>query len=219
MTKKNPAIHARALRMVASSTGIVAGIAGMEHGLLETLQGNQVPAGNVIESIGAAQRFWTYGSEPAFTLIPNYFVTGIVAMIVSLLIIVWSAAFVEKKYGALVLACLSIAMFLTGGGFAPPVFAIVAIMAALFMRLKFKFLRTHCPQKLLEVLSKPWKIFLALFIALSSIEIVTAIFGYPLLWFFHEDNIISIQTIFGYTVFFGLGPIVMITSVAHDIKK
>jgi hypothetical protein len=207
-----------ALRKVASSAGVVAGIGGMEHGILEMLQGNVTTSGKVIESIGAAQRFWVHGSEPAFTLISNFLVTGIMAMAVGLMVIIWSAAFIDRKYGALVLLCLSIIMFLVGGGFAPPVFAIVAILAAILMNKQFRWLRTHIPEKLIFSLAKLWAIALIPFIILSVAEIITAIFGYPLLWFFPEDSIVDVLMTFGNVTFFGLGPIVLITALAHDMK-
>ena len=219
MTSEKSTRKTSALRTVALCAGVVAGIGGIEHGFLEMLQGNIIPSGRVIESIGTAQRFWVYGSEPAFTLIPNFLVTGIVAMIVSLMVIIWSAAFVNRKYGALVLLGLSVIMFLVGGGFAPPVFTLVAILAAVLMNGKFRWLRTHFPEKLILFLARLWIITLIPFILLSVAEIITAIFGYPLLWFFHEDRILDIQTTVGYITYFGLGPIVLITSLAHDILR
>ena len=207
-----------ALRMAASSTGVVAGIAGMEHGFLEMMQGNSVPSGRVVEAIGPAQRFWVYGTEPAFTLIPNFLVTGILAMIVSLIVIMWSIAFIDKKYGAVILLCLSTIMFLVGGGFAPPVFAIVAILAAILMNKPFRWFRVHIPEYVIALLAKPWAIALFIFITLSLIEIITAIFGFPLLWFFAEEDLVDVLMTFGNITFFGLGSIVLITSLAHDIK-
>jgi hypothetical protein len=219
MTTGKSFTNTSALRMVASSTGVVAGIGGIEHGILEMMQGNRVPSGRVVEAIGAAQRFWVHGTEPAFTLIPNFLVTGILAMIVGLMVIIWAIAFIDKKYGALIFFCLSTILFLVGGGFAPPVFAIVAILAALLMNRPFRWLRTHIPEKLIDLLSKLWIIVLLPFIALSLIEMITAIFGYPLLWFFNEDDLVEILMTFGNITFFGLGPIVLITSLAYEIRK
>ena len=210
--------HPSALRRVASSTGVVAGIGGVEHGILEMMQGNRVPSGRVVDAIGAAQRFWIHGTEPAFTLVPNFLVTGILATIVGLMVIIWSIAFIDKKHGAVILFCLSTTMFLVGGGFAPPVFAIVAILAALMMNRPFQWLRTHILEKLVDLLARFWKIVFFPFIALSIIEIITAIFGYPLLWFFRAGDLVEILTAFGYVTFFGLGPIVLITALAYDIK-
>ena len=38
-------------RLVASIIGVVAGLAGMEHGFFEMLQGNVVPSGKVVDAI------------------------------------------------------------------------------------------------------------------------------------------------------------------------
>ena len=52
-----------------------------------------------ILAIGAAQKMWPHGDEPAFTLIPNYFISGIAAMIVGLMIIVWSLFLLRRSTG------------------------------------------------------------------------------------------------------------------------
>ncbi len=219
MKKMKSSVNICALKKVASGTGIVAGIAGMEHGFFEMLQGNNIINGHVIEAIGSAQRFWVYGTEPAFTLIPNFLITGITATIISIILIIWSAVFIDNKYSVLAVLGLSVIMFLTGGGFAPPVFAIAAIISVLLMKMKHKLLRTYCPKQIIDFLSKPWKIILILFITLSSIMIANAIFGFPLIWFFDKENITDILMIFGNITFFGLGPITVITSLANDIKE
>ena len=47
-------------------------------------------------------------------------------MIFSLAVIIWAAAFVQKKRGGLILILLAIGMMLFGGGFGPPIMAILA---------------------------------------------------------------------------------------------
>ena len=62
---------------------------------------------------------------------PNFLITGILAVIVSLAIIVWSIGFVHTKHGATVLGLLFIALFLVGGGIAAQImFAPVTWAAA-----------------------------------------------------------------------------------------
>ena len=219
MLGENSSTEVSALRMVASSVGVVAGIGGLEHGFFELLQGRNTPSGKVIEAIGLAQRFWQHGSEPAFTLIPDYLLTGILATIASLMVITWAAAFIERKHGALVLLCLSIIMFLVGGGFAPPVCALLAIVAAAGMNRSFPWLRTHIPEKLIAFLSTLWKSALIAFIVLVMFAVIVAIFGYPLLWLFSADTTLRILSTLGNITFFGLGPIILITSLAYDIQK
>ena len=103
-------------RIIVATVGAFLGIAGLDHGIFEILQGNTPTNGLIIQAIGPEQRLW--GTEEAFTIVPNFLMTGILAVIVSLAIIVWSIGFVHRKHGATVLGLLFIALFLVGGGIA-----------------------------------------------------------------------------------------------------
>lgn len=118
-----------AVRTTASVFGVYAGVLGMEHGYFETLQGNVVPAGLKILASTKELPF-PFGHEPAMTVIPNFLVTGILAIVVGLAIIAWSAAFLQTKYGAAVLFLLSVLLLLVGGGFGPLSLLIAACIGA-----------------------------------------------------------------------------------------
>jgi len=121
----------KATRIVASWFGIAAGIAGIEHGYYEILQGNTNPEGLMIASIGppcVPEEVWN-ACEPAMTIIPNYLITGILAVITGLLILVWSAAFVQRRHGGSILILLSVALLLFGGGIFPPLIGLIGGMA------------------------------------------------------------------------------------------
>jgi len=67
------------------------------------------------------------------TIIPNLLVTGILAIIVGVLLSVWSAKFVSRKHSGLVMILLSIVLLLVGGGLIPPLFGIAAgVLATVF---------------------------------------------------------------------------------------
>lgn len=85
--------------------GILIGLGGIAHGVFETLQGN-TPTGGYLVHFGI------------FTLIPNYLITGIAAIIVGLSVIVWTIGFIHTKNGPVVFLALSILLFLVGGGVA-----------------------------------------------------------------------------------------------------
>lgn len=123
-------INTSATRVVASTFGVLVGLAGIEHGYFELLQGDVRPGSIMIEAIGPAQRFWEYGTERALTIIPSFLVTGILAMVFGLLVVIWAGAFVHRKNGAGVLLLLSIMLFLVGGGFGPIFLAILASATA-----------------------------------------------------------------------------------------
>jgi hypothetical protein len=94
--------------------GILVGLGGMIHGIAETLEGNHPTEGLWLVSIGA------------FTLIPNYLVTGIVVILVSVCLLVWTIGAIHTKHGPTVFLILSIALFLVGGGVAQVVFFLIA---------------------------------------------------------------------------------------------
>jgi hypothetical protein len=76
-------------------------VAGLEEGLVEILQGSAAPSDPAVDAIGPLRRLWGHGTEPALTLIPNLLVTGIVATLVSLLVVVWAASLrIEKRFEA-----------------------------------------------------------------------------------------------------------------------
>jgi len=90
--------------------GIAAGIVGLEHGYSEILPGCTCPESLMIVSIGPScvpEEIWNT-CEPAMTVIPNFLMTGILAVIIGLVTIAWSVAFIQRKYGGLVLLPLSV---------------------------------------------------------------------------------------------------------------
>src|SRR3972149_819508 len=145
--QQKPAISAT--RVTASTLGAIVGLAGMEHGFFELLQGNATTSGLVIDAIGPAHKLWSGATEPALTLIPNFLVSGILAMTVGFLVTIWAVAFVHKKGGAIVLLLLSIVLFLVGGG-SPPIFLGV-VASAVATRIN-KPLKWWPLQNLLDIL-------------------------------------------------------------------
>jgi hypothetical protein len=118
----------RATRITATVLGLTAGGAAVEHGIFEVLQGNVRPEGVMIASIGppcVPELSWN-ACEPALTVIPNFLITGVLAVALGAAIIVWSAAFVHRQVGGPVLIGLSLLALLFGGGIFPPVIGIVA---------------------------------------------------------------------------------------------
>jgi hypothetical protein len=122
----------KATKTVATWLSIVAGIAGLEHGYFETLQGNTRPASLAFPSWGPQQCnpgiAW-HACEPAMSILPNFLITGILTILLSLAVIIWAVWFLERKQGGLVLILLAVSLLLFGGGFFPPLIAIVGGIA------------------------------------------------------------------------------------------
>jgi hypothetical protein len=112
----------RATRILAAALGVFAGFGGPEHGIFEIMQGNVPPEGIFIASMGPPcnpEEVW-HACEPAMTIIPNFLVTGILAVIIGIATMVWAAFFVHRRRGGLVLILLSIALLLVGGVYSLP---------------------------------------------------------------------------------------------------
>lgn len=111
-------------RVAASLLGIFAGIGGgVFHGIGEILQGSVAPTEIMIQAYPAMQ---ATAGEPAMTIVPNFLLTGILAIIMGFIVTIWAVAFIKRKNGGLVLILLSIIMLLLGGGIIPPIFGILA---------------------------------------------------------------------------------------------
>ena len=106
-----------ATKLMVSTLGTLAGLAGIEHGIGEALQGNIAPEGLAIVSWPGPGPFQVLGGEPAMTIVPSLLVTGILAILVSLTYIAWATVLVERKHSGLFLILLSVIMLLTGAGF------------------------------------------------------------------------------------------------------
>jgi hypothetical protein len=207
-----------ATRAVASTLGVLVGLAGVEHGFFEVLQGNVSPSDVMIEAIGPAQRFWEYGTEPALTIVTNFFVTGILAMIVGILVTVWAAAFIDRKHGAVVLLLLSVTLWLVGGGFAPIFMTLLASATATRINKPLNWWRKHLSVNLRGFLARLWLWSIISFVVVFAVGVEIAIFGYPLLWLFDASTTYSIQSTLAF-IMVTLMPVSIITALAHDIQK
>lgn len=167
-----------ATRLVASTYGLLAGLAGVEHGFFETLQGNLAPSGIMIQAIGPAQRFWSHGGEPAMTLIPNFLATGLLAMLVGGLVMLWSAVFIQRKHAGLILILLSVVQLLVGGGIMPIFLAITAGIVATGINSPLTGWRTHLPVGMRRLMSLLFPWFYGAFLCIYCLALEIAIVGY-----------------------------------------
>jgi len=145
-----------ATRITVSTFGIVAGLAGIEHGLGEIWQGNVAPDGVVFESWAGSELFEILAGEPAMSIVPNLLVTGILAILVSAAFLVWVTRFVHTRLGGPVLIGLSVILLLVGGGFGPPVLGLILGLAATRIGAPFTWSREHVPAGVRRVAGRLW---------------------------------------------------------------
>lgn len=113
-------------RTTVAALGMIVGLAGLEHGIGEVLQGTEPPPAVVIRSWPDTPAFDILGGEPAMTLVPNLLASGVLSILVSLALMAWVTLFIHSKHGALILILLSFVLLLVGGGFGPPLLTIAA---------------------------------------------------------------------------------------------
>lgn len=169
----------QATRVIATTVGVFFGLfSSINHGIFEILQGNTPISGVLINAIGEVQRFWPKGTEPAFTLIPNFMLTGVVAVLVGVAIVIWSAWFLPTRHGRSVFLGLFVLSFLVGGGIGQAFFFLPAWAFATRMGKPLTWWRKVLPRRAWPLLSRLWKFTLALAVVAMLVGLEMAIFGY-----------------------------------------
>ena len=203
-----------ATEVFASTFGAIMALAGIEHGIGEVLQGNVAPSGVMFPSWPESEFFRSLGGEPAMTIVPNLLITGILAILFSLILLVWATLFVQRKNGGLVMILISIAMLLAGGGIFPPILGIIIGVVGTRINAPLTWWRAHLSIRFRRFLAKlwPWS-YTACIIAWLSMFPGLALFGY----IFGVNDPALILLI----LFFALGFLLstVFTGFAYDIQR
>lgn len=168
----------RATLIVTLSVVALLAFAGFEHGLFEAMQGNQPTDGLGVQAIGEGMRWWEHGSEDAFTLIPNFLVTGIAAMALSIFIFFWAAFFLTMKRSVPVLLLLFILLVLVGGGIGFIPFFLVTCAYATRLTKPLSWWRKKLGPGARRFLAPLWPYALGFAAVCWLIAIEMAVFGY-----------------------------------------
>jgi len=203
-----------ATRVFASTFGAIFALAGIEHGIGEVFQGNVAPSGIMILSWPESAFFRSLGGEPAMTIIPNLLVTGILAIFISMILLVWATLFVQRKNGGLIMMLLSIAMLVVGGGIFPPFLGIIIGVVGTKINAPLTWWRAHLPMSFRRFAGKLWGwSYIACIIAWLTMFPGLAFIGY----FFRVNDPTLILVI----LFFALGtlPLTIFSGFANDIER
>lgn len=133
----------RSTRIFVLILGVLTGFSGLGHGFAEIIQGNK-PTVDILTRIGA------------FSIIPNYLITGIVTSIISVAIIFWSINSIHKKFGPIIYLLLSLLLFLFGGGFAQIIGVLLTWAVATRINKPLKFWGKIMAGKRLNIFAKMW---------------------------------------------------------------
>jgi len=135
--------------------GILAGIMGIEHGIGEVLEGYRPTDSVFILSWPNSAFFEIMAGEPAMTIIPNYLVTGLLAIFFSCIFLVVLVKPGLDRRTITILPALLILMLLAGGGFGPPILGIIAVLIALKRNSPLK-IWSKLPSRLHSILGRLW---------------------------------------------------------------
>lgn len=217
-----------ALEWMTLGLGVLVGFFSFEHGLFEALQGNTVPVigpvgfdikmfgfGYIIDAIGQNWKFWSGAMEPAFTVVPNYLITGISAMAIGIIIVLWALFMMKSKVGVPGFIGLTVLMFLFGGGFATVFTSLYTVICASLQNKEHKWGKTHIPLKAAWTIGRIWP-WLFVFTFLSSFMVLSAtVFGYPFVWFL-PDAVVGKQLVLIGNANSLLTIICILASIVHD---
>ena len=127
--------------------GILDGSAGAVHGFYETLRGYTTTGRFYLENFGA------------FSVIPNYLITGMIVILVALSITLWTIVFIHKKNGPIVLLVLTILLFFVGGGVAQFFFGLIAWVVSTRINSPLTWWKKVLSKATRDLLAKRWLIF------------------------------------------------------------
>lgn len=207
-----------ATRIVVAAFAVLCGVTGIIAGFFEMLQGNVAPDGLIISTIGPEYSMWkTYGiadlmeTYSALTIIPNFFVTGILAIVASCLVIVWGVCFIHRKHGVLVFLLLSVVQLLVGGSFVMDL-AIITTVTATRINKPLIWWKNHLSSGVRDLLSSLWLWSLVAYSILSFSMLGVTVVGV---------NEGSIQELLGVLAALMFVPLILmiISGFAYDIKR
>lgn len=198
----------KATKTAATWLGVVAGIAGLEHGYFAFIQGNTPIPGLVFSSWGppcVPEETW-HACEPAMSVLPNLLITGILAMLLSLALLVWTVWFVQRRHGGWVQMALAVLLLLFGGGFFPPIIAFVGGLAGTQIGRPL----SGPPARLTRFAAKLWPWSLVIFVGWTLGQ-------FPVGHFFN-DLLQSIMVVSLLVILTSL-PLAVYTAYAHDVTE
>ena len=118
------------LRLTAFSFGALAGVTGIISGFSMLQQGTVKPDGLWVSSIGPAYSMYEHGTYEVLTLAPSFLISGILAIFVSSLALVWSLRYLDRRHGVMVMLILAAAQCLVGGGWVLDLGLLTALLAS-----------------------------------------------------------------------------------------
>jgi hypothetical protein len=190
--------------------------AGVMHGLFELLQGG-TPSGLVVNAIGPDQRMWPHAGLHAFTLVPSFTITGVMAITVGLAATIWAVFFVDTRSGPWIMLGLFVALFLVGGGFGPIGVGIPVSLVATRIGRPLRWWRRHLSRGTGDALAALWPWSLVAYVVLFVASVATTISGWPVTLVIDDATAQAVVLQAGY-VLLAVMVVAIVAAFAHDVR-
>jgi hypothetical protein len=149
----------RSTALFATVQGVVVGALGAIHGASAALKGYVSTDGFVMTTIGAV------------TVIPNYLITGLAAIVVGVCILLWTVFFIHSRRGPVVFLALSILLVAVGGGIAHIPFFLIGWAVSTRINSPLTWWKKAIPEGLALRLARAWLAILVVDYALLFVGI------------------------------------------------
>ena len=169
-------IKISSIRVVASSFGLLAGLTGIISGLFLMQQGDYAPSTYWVSFIGPSYSMWQDSAYSVFTIIPSFYWSGALAIIVSVVSTVWSISFIHKRKGASGMFALAIIQALVGGGWVLDLGIFTCIMGSA-IGTPLSWWRKRLQGNTRSTLARVWSWSLVFYGALSALLLIFTIVG------------------------------------------
>ena len=199
------------IRLVVASFAILCGVTGVMAGCFEISQGNKETGGFIITTIDPDHALAGELTYFAVTVIPNLLLTGIAAIIVSTIVVVWAVFFVHKRHGPLILLGLFVAQTLVGGGWILDM-AIITVVLATGIGKPLNWWRRHLTERTRALLDRLLYPSLACYavVFFGLIALTIMIVNNPSWW--GSLNLLA-------TIMFVPMVLMILGALAHDVGK
>jgi hypothetical protein len=198
------------VRITASAFGALAGVTGIISGCFEVRQGNVPPGGLWTSFIGPAYSMYENNAYSVMTVVPSFFLTGVLALLISSIALIWSVRCIHRKNGAWVMLLLAVAQALVGGGWVLDLGLFTSLLAT-GVRSPLTLWRACLPERAVRMLARlyPWAV-----LSFSTLSVM--LLGATFLGF-NSEVIVSMVTPIA-TAMIIPAPLMIISGIAHDIK-
>ena len=199
------------LRLVVASFGILCGLTGIIAGIFEVLQGNNPTGGFVISTIGPEYTMYNDFTYYAVTIVPNFILSGVLAITISSLVMFWSIRYIHRRHGALILLMLSVAQMLVGGGWVIDLGFMASILATMIGK-PLDWWSRNLPDRIITMLVRLFPLSIIVYGLISLGMLVISIIGV------NSEALLNLLEPLAAAVFFPM-IIMILGGIAIDVKK